>query len=135
MNPIKQGAVVFGGVCGFVVVQADRGMLPAWLQGYRSIPFGDKLGHFVLVGLLAFLINLALEARSIRIGGRVILSGSFYVSIGVLLEEFSQLAVPTRSFSLSDLVADFLGIWMAGIWVRRVCRGRIGAGSPGTPPL
>ena len=130
MNPIKQGAVVFGGVCGFVVVQADRGMLPAWLQGYRSIPFGDKLGHFVLVGLLAFLINLALEARSIRIGGRVILSGSFYVSIGVLLEEFSQLAVPTRSFSLSDLVADFLGIW-----VRRVCRGRIGAGFPGTPTL
>ena len=59
--------------------------------------------------MLAFLINLALEARSIRIGGRVIMSGSFYVSIGVLLAEFSQLAVPTRSFSLSDLDGRDLG--------------------------
>ena len=95
MTPIKLGAVVLGGFCGFVVVQADRGTLPAWRQGCRSISIGDQLGHFVMVGFLAFLIHLALEARSIRIGGRVILSGSFYVSIGVLLEESSQLAFPT----------------------------------------
>jgi hypothetical protein len=31
------------------------------------IPFGDKIGHFGLMGMFSLLINLALQARVIRI--------------------------------------------------------------------
>jgi hypothetical protein len=30
----------------------------------RQLPFGDKIGHFVLMGFFSFLVNLILNART-----------------------------------------------------------------------
>ncbi len=75
-----------------------------------SIPFGDKLGHFFLIGIFAFLLNLSLSCRKVW---RVLL-GSLIVLAIVTLEEFSQIFIRGRSFDLTDLVADFLGILIFG---------------------
>ncbi len=37
----------------------------------RELPFGDKIGHFGLMGVLSFVVNLALGARRLKIWGKV----------------------------------------------------------------
>jgi len=112
-------AALFSAFVVFVVVQADRGQFPSFLSWYRKIPYGDTFGHFFLIGLLAFLINLSLGNQALRIRGIPFLKGSFVVVIVVVLEELSQIFISSRSFSLSDLGADFVGIYFFGRLVRR----------------
>ena len=86
-----------------------------WLFGMtESIPGGDKLGHFILFGLLAFLVNLVLHATVVRWGRLTILKGSALVMVIVMAEEVSQLLFVSRSFELLDLAADLAGIWIFG---------------------
>jgi len=79
-----------------------------------SLPHGDKIGHFLLMGSLALLVNLAMDVRRINIRGRYFLLGSLTVCLIVTLEELSQIAIPARTFSFYDLAADYLGIYLFG---------------------
>jgi hypothetical protein len=86
-----------------------------WLFGMaESIPGGDKLGHFILFGLLAFLVNLVMQATVVRCGRLTLLKGSAVVMGIVVAEEVSQLLFVSRSFELLDLAADLAGIWIFG---------------------
>ena len=79
------------------------------------LPHGDKLGHFVLMGLLALFADLAAGQRDL---GRVPLAPAVVAGL-VSLEELSQLWLPgLRSFDLLDLAADALGIASA-VWLGR----------------
>lgn len=86
-----------------------------------NIPFGDKIGHFLLMGILSFLINLTLQCRSIGIGKLKYLLGSILVLLIVSIEEFSQIFVRGRTFDLYDLIADTAGILIFGELARLVC--------------
>jgi polysaccharide biosynthesis protein VpsQ len=86
-----------------------------------SIPYGDKLGHFFLMGFLSFLINLLLQARTIGFGRIRYLLGSSIVFIIVTIEEFSQLFIRGRTFDISDLIADLAGILIFGELARLIC--------------
>ena len=95
-----------------------------WLFGMaESIPQGDKIGHFVLFGLLVFLVNLVLHATVVRLGRLTILKVSALVMVIVIAEEVSQLLFVSRSFELLDLAADLAGIWsfgqIAGLYLKR----------------
>lgn len=79
-----------------------------------SLPAGDKLGHVLLFGMLALLANVAAKGARIPWGGVTVLKGSLFVLVAVVLEEFSQLAFPSRSFEILDLAADGLGIFLGG---------------------
>lgn len=116
---IKVFASLFALFVISVVVQADRGALPNVLAPILVLPGVDVLGHFVLIGLLALFVNLALGGRSIRLLGCRCLLGSAVVGPLVFLEELSQMFIPVRSFSLLDLAADGLGIACAGFFVGR----------------
>jgi polysaccharide biosynthesis protein VpsQ len=76
----------------------------------RSIPFGDKIGHFVLIGLLAFVVNVLFACKTIKLYRFRFLLGGLIVVLLVTLEEFSQLFIKVRTFDLGDLIADYLGI-------------------------
>ncbi len=93
-----------------IVVLADRGALPGWITLLYNFPYGDKVGHFLLMGLLAFLVNLSLSRRKVRILSRPVLLGSLIVTVLVTLEELSQGLFASRSASLGDLGASYLGI-------------------------
>ena len=80
----------------------------------RSVPGGDKSGHFLLMGLLSFLLNTSLRCREVDVRSKHVLLGSVIVSIAVTLEEVSQIFVQYRSFDLGDLLFDYLGIWVFG---------------------
>ncbi len=97
-----------------IVVLADRGELPDSVSLVRRLPFGDALCHFLLVGGLAFLVNLSLRARRFRLWRLSILAGSVVVGVVVTLEEASQAFLPQRTFSWLDLFADYAGIAVMG---------------------
>ena len=75
----------------------------------NAIPYGDKVGHFAIYGLLTLFTNYAFKFR--HLGGNVI---NQYGAVLVLListtEEFSQLLFPVRTFSLLDIMANISGV-------------------------
>ena len=100
-----------------LIVLADADLLPDFVNAIYDFPNGDKVGHFVLYGLLNFFITRAfLSALPTRRGGWVTLSVGLILALFVALEEFSQMFFVARTFSLLDLTASFLGIVIGG-WV------------------
>ncbi len=94
-----------------VVVAADAGACRPFFNLVNGIHGADKLGHFLLMGTLALLVNVCLGWR--RIGVGKVLLGSIIVLAVVAAEECSQVFFKTRTFDLLDLTADYLGILAA----------------------
>jgi polysaccharide biosynthesis protein VpsQ len=100
-----------------IIVLADTGNLGIF-AGVYHIPYVDKVGHFILYGILALLINLTLF-RSIPRQNRIwisVLSGLILIVL-IGIEEFSQRNFSSRTFSLADLTASYFGVivfsWLA----------------------
>ena len=89
---------------------ADNGLI----SFSAGIPYGDKIAHFFVMGILALLVNLLLSSRRQLVGKREFLLGSLIVAGIVTAEEFSQIFIPARTFSLFDLAADYAGITIFG---------------------
>ncbi|MEZ5672852.1 MAG: VanZ family protein [Thiotrichaceae bacterium] len=98
----------------FVIVAADMGSLGVVVYWIHSIPYGDKFGHFILVGVLSFMVNMSLGATRWQWLGWSVLKGSFIIFILITLEEFSQLYFPSRHFDMGDLLSNYLGILLLG---------------------
>lgn len=97
-----------------VVFLAGRRGTDYLLSFVGVIPFGDKIGHFVLMGALSLLVNLSLRACSVSFWGARYLLGSSVVGAIVLLEEISQIFIRSRTFDWLDLLSDFAGILIFG---------------------
>jgi VanZ family protein len=101
------------------------------------VPYGDKIAHAVLYGVMALLLNYALGFRRVRFPthlptihhikafssftykgalGNAPYIGSIIVLVFATLEEFSQYFIPSRTFDLWDLGADFVGVVLFSIW-------------------
>lgn len=70
------------------------------------IPYGDKVMHALLYGLMALFLNYGLQYR--RLWGMQ--WGALLVLAFATVEELSQLFVATRTFDLGDLLADLIGV-------------------------
>jgi VanZ family protein len=97
-----------------VVLAADVGLGSSLFVFLDHVPGSDKTGHFVLIGMLAFLVNMSLSAVRTRVFPVRVLRGSLIVAVIATLEEFSQLLLRNRGFSLIDLAADYAGIILFG---------------------
>lgn len=108
-----------------VILIANAGLQSRFFGFIRQVPGRDKTGHFVLMGILAFLMNLCFKGETFR-GLRVpVLKGSFIVLVAVTLEELTQIFMASRAFDLADLAADYLGILLFGRLAWLICkRGR-----------
>jgi len=80
----------------------------------EKIPSGDKIGHFLLMGMFSLVVNLALSIKTVRIRKLNYLLGSLIVLAIVTVEEVSQIFVQGRSFDVGDLLADGAGILIFG---------------------
>ncbi len=100
-----------------VIVLANNGKLGSvhFIYDFRN---GDKAGHFILFGILTFLLDLTFfqtfpHADRKRIAIMIGLILAFLIG----LEEFSQKYFPGRTFSLFDLFASYAGVsffsWLA----------------------
>ena len=94
---------------------ADTGLVPTFLQQIREIPFFDKVIHFSLFGMLALLANATLILKSRWSPARAIVTGSILALAVSTADEFSNLAVAHRTWSLGDLTANYLGILCLGV--------------------
>lgn len=94
----------------YVIYTADRDDDNWLLRLPGIIPFGDKLGHFLLYGIMAWLANISINHRTIHIGNRRIPLGSLLIFSFACGEEFTQLAFPHRTFDWTDMLCDLLGI-------------------------
>ena len=101
------------------IAAADEGKLFRVYSLVGKIPEGDKIGHFVLMGLLAWLLNASLGWRKSAVGGRKVLLGSAFVFAFATIEECSQRFFPARTFELLDLAGDYTGIAVAGLFMPR----------------
>jgi VanZ family protein len=102
---------------GSVLVGAYLGILPT---EPARLPLFDTLGHFVLFGVGALLLDRAWGGRVIRrrlpfgtasLPAAVLVVGAFAVA-----EECAQLLSPVRSFDPTDLLASVAGAVLLG-WV------------------
>jgi glycopeptide antibiotics resistance protein len=104
-----------------IIVLADRGQ-GCWTFLQR-VPMGDKLGHLVLVGPLALLLNLVLRGRRAPSPLSWCMLGSGLVGMLMTFEEISQAFIPSRSFDLADalmnLVAVIAAQWICSAMIRR----------------
>jgi polysaccharide biosynthesis protein VpsQ len=109
---------------GVIVFLADQQKYQPLFRRVRELPYGDKLGHLILMGLFSFLLNMALECRTLRVWKVEPLKGSLIVALVVTLEEFSQIFIRYRTFDAGDLLFDYVGIFCFGLLARLLTRRR-----------
>lgn len=119
---IKILAALYILVLAGIVVLADIKETQYLFRPVRRLPYGDKIGHFLLMGMFSLVVNLVLKARTVRVWKLSYLLGSLIVLAIVTAEEFSQIFIRGRSFDLTDLAADWAGIIVFGEIARFVSR-------------
>ncbi|MCC5900796.1 MAG: VanZ family protein [Halomonas sp.] len=97
----------------WIIYLANTGGSSVFFDLVRSIPYGDKLGHFCLFGFLTLVVVAALRFRTITFGRFQVYCGAILVAVFALGEELSQALLPSRTFDFLDLTADALGILAA----------------------
>lgn len=100
-----------------IIVLADTGNLGI-LSTINSIPYADKVGHFILYGILILLIDLTLfHALPRQTRKWIAVTSGLILALLIGTEEFSQQYFANRTFSLMDLSASYLGVicfsWLA----------------------
>jgi len=103
-----------------IVISANTNQFPLVLKPLYDFPGGDKVGHFILFGILSFLLNKsALELCPELHPARLVLTVSLLLSMLIGLEEWSQALFPARTMDAIDLFASLLGVIVFALWAYR----------------
>ena len=81
--------------------------LPLYLLRW---PLADKILHFLLLGAVAFWLNLWLKGQGLKVGLWTIPLAICLPLIIALIEEGFQALSPVRTADLTDLASDLLGL-------------------------
>lgn len=103
-------SVIFFVFILWIIYLANTGANSIFFDFIHAIPYGDKLGHIGLFGFLTLTAIIAFKFRSVTCGALRLYSGAALVITFVILEEISQAFIPSRTFDLTDLAADAVGI-------------------------
>ncbi|MDF7800987.1 VanZ family protein [Pontiellaceae bacterium B1224] len=102
--------LLFFAVVLWIAYSGRGGTMFAFL---KHVPGGDKTGHVLLMGFLAFTLSWLTSFRVIRMGIIQVQLGAIAVFIFITIEEFAQLFSANRTFDLLDLSCNYLGIGLA----------------------
>lgn len=97
----------------WAITQANSGAHNAIFNWLGTLPYGDKIGHFLLFGCLAFCLTLALKRVGFYLFSWKVYWGCALVLSFALIEEASQYFLPTRTLDIWDIAADAAGILAA----------------------
>jgi polysaccharide biosynthesis protein VpsQ len=112
MKAFRVLAVLFALLLGLIILSAEFGLAQGWFGFLYAFPYGDAVGHLLLLGGLSFLANLGFPPA--RLHRPPLLKTCLVIAALVTLEEFSQIFIPGRTFSLLDLAANYSGIFLFG---------------------
>ena len=119
---VLYGLVIIGGII-FADTTKRLGIF-GWIYRVR---YADKATHILVFGVLSFLVNLSvLEARPDGNAVRQVLRCSLLLTIALSLEELSQLWLPLRQASLTDLASSLVGVTLFAWLALKVWRWRRG---------
>lgn len=99
-----------------IILWANTGTMPRVLEVIYDFPGGDKAGHFILYGLLSYLLNKTVMSMLNKKQAKVTLTVTFVLLLLVGIEEWTQQFLPTRTASWVDLVFSYTGI-ILGAWL------------------
>ncbi|KXK11767.1 MAG: hypothetical protein UZ14_CFX002002628 [Chloroflexi bacterium OLB14] len=112
---IRWLAVAFTIFVALIIALADAGRLRFMLWFISRVPNLDTILHFLLIGILTFLVTASLmQTFSTRNSNLVAVSSILFFLIFFTLEEVSQGPIRGRDFSLKDLAANYAGILCFG---------------------
>ena len=109
-------ALVFFVFILWIIFLANTNSSSIFFDVVRSIPYGDKIGHVGLFGVLTLLAIIGLKFRTFAVSSLNVYHGSSAVIVFVIAEELSQVFLPSRTFDLADLAANMLGIALATVF-------------------
>lgn len=89
-----------------IIYIADNASYNFALRWVGAIPYGDKIAHAILYGAMAMFLNYGLSYRKVK-GMQL---GAIIVLTFAILEEFTQMYIPSRTFDLYDILADIVGV-------------------------
>lgn len=115
---------LFLGFFLYIIYVADHGTLPFFIRRLYLFPCGDKLGHFVLLGIASFFANQVLYPRHFLVFGKVFFVGTLILSLAITAEEISQMFLANLNFDLIDLSCSYLGIIAGDVVVRKLNKGK-----------
>lgn len=105
------GTLLFFLLIVAIIIMADADQFPDFIKRLYQFPGGDKAGHFILFGILSFLLNESALTLSPKPNpARLALTVSLLLAILIGLEEWSQALFPARTMSLTDLLASYSGV-------------------------
>jgi hypothetical protein len=111
--------ILFSGFLCWIIFDANRGASNVFFNFAAALPWGDKLGHFILFGVLTLFANIALQFRFFWLGNTQLPIGSLIVLGLACAEELSQWTNLNRTFDLVDLLCGILGILFMSLLNRR----------------
>ncbi len=119
-NLSRVGALAFIAFFITIVIIADRGEGDRWWAFVHEVPFGDKLGHLVLIGTLGLLCNLAIRPRRVLFLPRFVTRTTVVLFVLLSFEELAQALLPNRTCDFFDWVADIAGLTIGQFFAARV---------------
>lgn len=99
---------------GLIIFLANKGALPLWMVRCTEIPHGDSIGHFFLFGFFSVAVTLAFQFKRVSVFSTTLFLGTVITFIFVTIEEVFQIFLIHRTFSVSDLIADYAGLFVIG---------------------
>ena len=101
-------------IATFVIITALVSTRREWFWFIDDLPEGDKLAHFVGLGLLSFLMVLGFSSMNThghQFGPiRCLVAATLLATV----DEVIQLAIPSRVFALDDLAWSLAGVVIFG---------------------
>ncbi len=94
----------------FIIFLADTADHNFAFRLIGHIPYGDKIAHMILYGLMALFLNYGLNFKSKKIFGFNMQIGAIIVLTFAGVEEITQYWLPSRTCDIFDFVGDMVGV-------------------------
>jgi polysaccharide biosynthesis protein VpsQ len=108
---MKYISIIFLGFIITIIVLADTGNLPHSIRAIYDFPNGDKLGHFILFGLLDFFVTRAFfSSYPSKSRGWAAFSIGLILAVFIGFEEWTQKFFSNRTSDVVDLLASYAGV-------------------------
>ena len=93
-----------------IIVMKNANIGLSIFQFMNDIAHLDKVGHFILFGLLSFTLTFALKHKSVKLKGITLPVGAAIIMSATIIEECSQIYIASRTFSFFDMLANITGV-------------------------